>query len=175
MKTPAIGRNDPCPCSSGKKFKNCCLGKENGAASSHGAAGRSEILREALKGRQFVSLEEAQVFLDQSTQQQNRRRLENASDSAYELQTARRLESRYPEAILKYYLSGLGNLKTKAPRKEYTRKAQVMKRVHHVLVDVLGDVPRWRDFAINVKQDNIKRPAFQEEFAKAVPGWQALK
>lgn len=98
-----------------------------------------------------------------------------AWDSAYELQTATRLESRYPEAILKYYLSGLGNLKTNAPRKEYTRKAQVMKKVHHVLVDVLHDPPRWRDFAIKVKQDNIKRPAFQEEFFKAVPGWQALK
>lgn len=23
--TPKIGRNDPCPCSSGKKFKQCCL------------------------------------------------------------------------------------------------------------------------------------------------------
>jgi len=98
-----------------------------------------------------------------------------AWDSAYELQTAKRLESRYPEAILNYYLSGLGNLKTNAPRKEYTRKAQVMKKVHHVLVDVLCDTSRWRDFAIKVKQDNIKRPAFQEEFTKAVSGCQALK
>lgn len=23
-----IGRNDPCPCGSGKKYKNCCLKKE---------------------------------------------------------------------------------------------------------------------------------------------------
>lgn len=23
-----IGRNDPCPCGSGKKYKHCCLGKE---------------------------------------------------------------------------------------------------------------------------------------------------
>ncbi|MCP4388788.1 MAG: zinc chelation protein SecC, partial [Gammaproteobacteria bacterium] len=23
-----IGRNDPCPCGSGKKYKRCCLGKE---------------------------------------------------------------------------------------------------------------------------------------------------
>ena len=21
---PAVGRNDPCPCGSGKKYKNCC-------------------------------------------------------------------------------------------------------------------------------------------------------
>lgn len=25
------GRNDPCPCGSGKKYKRCCLGKEDGA------------------------------------------------------------------------------------------------------------------------------------------------
>ena len=24
-----IGRNDPCPCGSGKKYKKCCLGKED--------------------------------------------------------------------------------------------------------------------------------------------------
>jgi SEC-C motif len=24
-----IGRNDPCPCGSGKKFKKCCMGKES--------------------------------------------------------------------------------------------------------------------------------------------------
>ena len=95
--------------------------------------------------------------------------------SDYELQTAKRLESKYPEKLLKYYLSGLGNIRINATRKEYTRKAQVMEKIQHLLVDVLRDAPRWRDFAIKVKQENIKRPAFQEEFAKIVPGWQALK
>ncbi|MES9829410.1 MAG: SEC-C domain-containing protein [Candidatus Thiodiazotropha sp.] len=76
MKTPAIGRNAPCPCGSGKKFKHCCLGKEGSTASGHGAAGISETLRPALEGRQFNSLEEAQAFLDQMTQQQNRRPLD---------------------------------------------------------------------------------------------------
>jgi len=27
---PVVGRNDPCPCGSGKKFKKCCLDMENG-------------------------------------------------------------------------------------------------------------------------------------------------
>jgi uncharacterized protein len=27
-----VGRNDPCPCGSGKKFKKCCLGKEDAGA-----------------------------------------------------------------------------------------------------------------------------------------------
>jgi hypothetical protein len=76
MKTPAIGRNDSCPCGSGKKFKHCCLGKKNCTASSHGAAGISEALRIALEGRKFNSLDEAQAFLDQYSQQQNHRRLD---------------------------------------------------------------------------------------------------
>ena len=29
FKMVKIGRNDPCPCGSGKKFKKCCFGKEN--------------------------------------------------------------------------------------------------------------------------------------------------
>src|SRR5438874_1120241 len=27
-----IGRNDPCPCGSGKKYKKCCLAKDEAAA-----------------------------------------------------------------------------------------------------------------------------------------------
>ena len=29
---PPVGRNDPCPCGSGKKFKKCCLKKQGGEA-----------------------------------------------------------------------------------------------------------------------------------------------
>ena len=25
-----VGRNDPCPCGSGKKYKNCCMKKQSG-------------------------------------------------------------------------------------------------------------------------------------------------
>lgn len=31
MSKDKIGRNDPCPCGSGKKYKNCCLGSESEA------------------------------------------------------------------------------------------------------------------------------------------------
>jgi hypothetical protein len=37
-------------------------------------------------------------------------------DGAYEIQIAKKLEKSYPEEILKYYLSGLGNLKVNALR-----------------------------------------------------------
>ncbi len=32
-KALSVGRNDPCPCGSGKKYKKCCLGKEEAAGS----------------------------------------------------------------------------------------------------------------------------------------------
>jgi tetratricopeptide (TPR) repeat protein len=31
---PKIGRNDPCPCASGKKYKHCCLEKDRQAESA---------------------------------------------------------------------------------------------------------------------------------------------
>ena len=27
--SPKIGRNDPCPCGSGQKYKKCCLGQDS--------------------------------------------------------------------------------------------------------------------------------------------------
>ena len=31
-KKAKVGRNDPCPCGSGKKYKNCCMRKDMGEA-----------------------------------------------------------------------------------------------------------------------------------------------
>jgi len=68
----------------------------------------------------------------------------------------------------------LGNLNRNASRKEYTRKAKIMIKVRRVLLDVLGDEQRWLKFARKIKKDNARRPAFQQEFARLVPGWQEL-
>ena len=68
----------------------------------------------------------------------------------------------------------MGNLNRNASRKVYTRKAKIMIKVRRVLLDVLGDEQRWLKFARKIKKDNARRPAFQQEFARSVPGWQEL-
>ena len=49
-----------------------------------------------------------------------------------------------------------------------------MSKIRHLLVEVLDDEMRWNNFSAKVKQDNIRRPAFQEEFARILPGWREL-
>jgi hypothetical protein len=71
------GRNDPCPCGSGKKFKKCCLGKEEALPSGGGATAASAELSKALEGRQFNTLEEVQAFAEQHMQQRNRQPLDD--------------------------------------------------------------------------------------------------
>ena len=65
-----IGRNDPCPCGSGSKYKHCCL-----SVGSHGDAVvesvRDDIDR-ALAGRSFDSLDEVNAALFEMTMERNR-------------------------------------------------------------------------------------------------------
>lgn len=78
---PKTGRNDPCPCASGKKYKHCCLEKDRAAELS-------------AADRQRVALQESQS-------------LEVASNAVVDLvhdgrldeaeQAARELLARYPE------------------------------------------------------------------------------
>ncbi|MGO9018268.1 MAG: SEC-C domain-containing protein [Syntrophobacteraceae bacterium] len=68
MKT---GQNDLCPCGSGIKFKVCCANKLNGGAHRPKLNAVMAEVRELLEGRSFASLEEANAFLSQHTQQRN--------------------------------------------------------------------------------------------------------
>jgi len=52
-----IGRNDPCPCGSGKKYKKCCWASDE-AARVQEAASRTEAL-EAEQGAQAADAKRA--------------------------------------------------------------------------------------------------------------------
>lgn len=48
--TKKIGRNDPCPCGSGKKYKNCCMKKEQEqAAAKYTSSGKRKFKATVLK------------------------------------------------------------------------------------------------------------------------------
>ncbi|MGC9424191.1 SEC-C metal-binding domain-containing protein, partial [Vibrio sp.] len=77
-KMQKIGRNDPCPCGSGKKYKKCCLGKNGDAVPVGGASqGVQSELHQAIEGKEFSSLEEAQDFANQFMQQRNQRPMDD--------------------------------------------------------------------------------------------------
>lgn len=67
------GRNDPCPCGSGNKYKHCCYGKQgdNPQARTELNSLTAEI-RQMMLDREFGSLEEAQAFLDAHIARKNR-------------------------------------------------------------------------------------------------------
>lgn len=67
-----IGRNEPCPCGSGKKYKQCCLDKEEfRSGAGDPATALLAELRELMREREFESLEQAQEFVDSFWQRKN--------------------------------------------------------------------------------------------------------
>ena len=92
-------------------------------------------------------------------------------ENEYAIKAAQALEDRHPEEILSYYRSGLGTLKVNLTRKEYAGKAVLMSKIRHMFVDVLKAAQEWEAFALPIKKANNRRPAFQEEMARVVPGW----
>jgi hypothetical protein len=92
-------------------------------------------------------------------------------DDGYALKVAQALEERFPMEILAYYRSGLGDMKVNRPRKEYAEQAVFMAKVRHMFVDVLKSPQDWEAFARPIRAANIRRPAFQDEMARRVPGW----
>ncbi len=69
MKT---GRNDPCHCGSGKKYKHCCLGKPGDRMRRGSAHAIADEIAEAAAEQPFESLEEINAFTAQLTNERNR-------------------------------------------------------------------------------------------------------
>jgi len=72
-----IGRNDPCPCGSGLKYKKCCLGRRSDPPKGGAANSLDDEMRQALEGRHFDSLEEANAFVAAHTLRCNQQPLSN--------------------------------------------------------------------------------------------------
>ena len=67
-----IGRNEPCPCGSGKKYKKCCLDQGTGGGNGNGTTDAlMEDLRESVEGKSFESLEDLQAQTDHFMEARN--------------------------------------------------------------------------------------------------------
>jgi len=78
---PKTGRNDPCPCASGKKYKHCCLEKDRAAELSAGV--RQRVAEQESQSLDVASNAVVDLVHDG--------RLDEAE------QAARELLARYPE------------------------------------------------------------------------------
>lgn len=91
---PKSGRNDPCPCGSGQKYKRCCLPRDQ-AAERAVAAGAAALGREAESSRASAAIDADDDGLDQASNSVidliNAGRLDEAEQAAQDL-----LE-KYPE------------------------------------------------------------------------------
>jgi tetratricopeptide (TPR) repeat protein len=78
---PTPGRNDPCPCGSGKKYKRCCLGRDQAAALAPLVAKRAKP-----EAERRAHAEELQATLEQAM------KLDDASNAVVHLIDAGRLD-----------------------------------------------------------------------------------
>lgn len=62
-----VGRNDPCPCGSGKKYKKCCMLSDE----VNPAREIREDFQDLLHEQKFSSFEEAQLFTKEYTEKRN--------------------------------------------------------------------------------------------------------
>lgn len=71
-----VGRNEPCPCGSGKKYKKCCLDKDK-LSSNQGIGGNiSNELQKEIEGMHFSNIEEVQSFADDWVKDRNQTSLD---------------------------------------------------------------------------------------------------
>jgi tetratricopeptide (TPR) repeat protein len=107
---PRTGRNDPCPCGSGKKYKHCCLEKDRAAELAPAVAQRVALqAQKATQKANQVALQKdyQEELLESLVALQEAQALDAASNAVVDLvhagrldeaeQAARELLARYPE------------------------------------------------------------------------------
>ena len=103
---PKTGRNDPCPCGSGKKYKQCCLEKDRAADLAPAIAQRI-ALQAQMANRAALRKDYQAELLESQAALQEAQALDAASNAVVDLvhagrldeaeQAARELLVRYPE------------------------------------------------------------------------------
>jgi len=103
---PRTGRNDPCPCGSGKKYKHCCLDKDR-AAELAPAVGQRVALQAQQANHLALRQDYQEELLESQAALKEAQALDAASNAVVDLvhagrldeaeQAARELLARYPD------------------------------------------------------------------------------
>jgi len=80
-KKTKIEQNDPCPCGSGKKYKDCCLAKDEGKAKNAGKAGaRAKSIARAKSSANSKQATEKENHVDRLAQAKSSSRFKDIKD-----------------------------------------------------------------------------------------------
>ncbi len=78
MSNDSIGRNAPCPCGSGKKYKHCCMNNADGAANPPHISGvLPEDMKKYIESHPFANIHELRTHLGQRAQASNETTLDD--------------------------------------------------------------------------------------------------
>ncbi len=170
MSSKKIGRNDPCPCGSGKKYKHCCSQKGNTVSDDNQFNSISGSIMQDVQEQDFSSMEELQSFVESKIRQQNRACKDDfhglSSEQMYDFlyhpfDSPNTLNFHLPQdnlphaAVLTLFLSmaeGIGEngikptAKGNLPRKICIVAAQIYNTKH-------GHQQRWHRGSVNKEDD----------------------
>lgn len=90
------------------------------------------------------------------------------------LEYAQQLEDAFPEEILKFYQSIVNDERLSTGRPSYTKKAKITVRIRRLYLEHLNQSRQWDQYRRALKSQNLRKAAFQEEFAQWVPDWTKL-
>jgi len=117
-----VGRNDPCPCNSGKKHKHCCLNKTNTISIPWQIHEENEVLSNLLSDETF-----------------------NRYYSKYRLQISKNIlwvnDPKLPEGIdyrKSVHTSGVNIIRLRNIKPNVTESSKIAHEIHHVYLDCLG-------------------------------------
>lgn len=90
------------------------------------------------------------------------------------LEYAQILEESFPREILGFYQRIVNDERLSTGRPAYTKKAKLTVRIRLLYLNHLNQPKQWERYRRGLKEKNLRRIAFQEEFSLWVPDWTKL-
>jgi hypothetical protein len=90
------------------------------------------------------------------------------------LEFAQALEDTYPKEILRFYQNFVNDERLSTGRAAYTKKAKLTVQIRNLYLNKLKQPKQWDQYRRSLKNQNLRRVAYQEEFALYIHDWKNL-